>query len=205
MKYKDFTTLNNQQLLEAMVRERNNQNTIENAMKVVELSDLFYDCDANDLRKLGLTESKSEVIMAVQEIYKRLNTTYKPVRKQISAPSDVVAMLGPEMRYMKREKFVVLYLSTKNEVLNVSTISIGTLNASLVHPREVLKEAIKRSANGIILCHNHPSFNHPDPSDEDKAITTRIKDAANIIGISLLDHIIISGNQSYSFKEQGMV
>lgn len=122
----------------------------------------------------------------------------------IRSPKDVYELLGMELRYAPKELFVCLFLNTKNCVISKEVISIGTLNASLVHPREVFRAAIKRNSASIICCHNHPSGN-PEPSIEDVKITKRLISAGDLIGIDLLDHIIIGGHRYLSLKEQGLL
>jgi DNA repair protein RadC len=105
-----------------------------------------------------------------------------------------------EMCYLDREHFRVVLLNTKNQVLAVETISVGGLSSSLVHPREVFKRAIQRSAAALILVHNHPSGD-PTPSSEDLEVTKRLQEAGKILGIEVLDHIIIGDHQFISLKE----
>jgi DNA repair protein RadC len=109
-----------------------------------------------------------------------------------------------EMCYLDREQFRVLLLNTKNQVLAVETVSVGTLNSSLVHPREVFKQAVVKSAAAVILVHNHPSGD-PGPSSEDLEITRRLHDAGKLIGIEVLDHIIIGDHIYFSVKEKGII
>lgn len=103
---------------------------------------------------------------------------------------------------MQQEVFMVITLNGKNNILSKKEIFKGSLNSSLVHPREVFKEALKNSAASIIVCHNHPSGD-PTPSKEDINVTKRIKECGNIMGIELLDHIIIGDNKYISLKERG--
>jgi DNA repair protein RadC len=109
-----------------------------------------------------------------------------------------------EMRYLDREQFRVLLLNTKNHVLKNVLVSVGSVNSSLVHPREVFKPAIKNSASAVILCHNHPSGDCTF-SNEDVEITKRLTEAGKIIGIEVLDHIIIGDSVFVSLKERGMI
>ncbi|HHN64887.1 MAG TPA: DNA repair protein RadC, partial [Nitrospirae bacterium] len=104
----------------------------------------------------------------------------------------------------KKEHFLILCLDTKNSVIRISNVSVGTLNASLVHPREVFKEAIQALACSIILVHNHPS-GKPEPSDADIEVTKRIIEAGKVVGIDVLDHIIITRDSAFSFKEKGLM
>ncbi|KHF28037.1 hypothetical protein LR68_03097 [Anoxybacillus sp. BCO1] len=109
-----------------------------------------------------------------------------------------------DMRFLSQEHFVVLYLNTKNQVMHKKTVFIGSLNASIVHPREVYKEAIKRSAASIICIHNHPSGD-PTPSREDIEVTRRLVECGRLVGIELLDHLIIGDKTYVSLKEKGYV
>lgn len=121
---------------------------------------------------------------------------------KITFPGDVVTLMH-DMKDMDRERAMIIHLSTKNNILGVENISTGTLNASMVHPREAIKGAVLNNSNNIIFVHNHPSGD-PDPSMEDRAITKKLQDAFNLVGIDMLDSIIIgSGDSYYSFKEHG--
>jgi DNA repair protein RadC len=109
-----------------------------------------------------------------------------------------------DMRYLKKEYFKIIILDTKNKVLDVCTISIGSLNSSIVHPREVFHEAVKKSAASILLVHNHPS-GETQPSREDINITKRLIEAGELMGIKVLDHIIIGDGVYLSFKEENII
>jgi DNA repair protein RadC len=116
----------------------------------------------------------------------------------------VFNLLSEELRYLQKEHFVCLFLNTKNQVIARETLSIGSLNASIVHPREVFREAIRRSSASLVCVHNHPSGD-PTPSPEDVQITRRLADAGKLIGIDVLDHVIIGDCQYVSLKEQGLI
>ncbi len=109
-----------------------------------------------------------------------------------------------QLRYQDREHFLALFLDTRNRVITQKTISVGSLQANVVHPREVFKEAVSRSSAALIVLHNHPSGD-PAPSQEDRAITARLKEAGGLMGIPLLDHIIIGAGKFISLKEQGIL
>ena len=111
--------------------------------------------------------------------------------------------VSQQARMMERH-FKALLMDTKNRVMRVVTVTIGTLDGSLVHPREVFKEAITASAASIIVAHNHPSGD-PSPSREDKAVTLRLVECGKLLGIELLDHIIVGDNRYVSFKERGLL
>jgi DNA repair protein RadC len=125
-------------------------------------------------------------------------------RYVIRSPQDGANYVMEEMRFLSQEHFVCLYLNTKNQVLHKQTVFIGSLNASIVHPREVFKEAFKRSAASLICFHNHPSGD-PSPSREDIEVTKRLSECGKILGIELLDHLIIGEQKFVSLKEKGYV
>lgn len=123
--------------------------------------------------------------------------------KKISSPQEVEPVCRAYLGELDREHFCVLLLDTKNQIIGINTVSIGTLDTSLVHPREIFKPAILASAAGIILFHNHPSGD-PTPSREDTEVTKRIIEAGKILGITVLDHIIV-GDTFSSLKEKGLL
>ncbi|MCM3631139.1 DNA repair protein RadC, partial [Paenibacillus glycanilyticus] len=149
----------------------------------------------------GIGKTKARQILAALKFAQTLSISPPPVYK-IQCPEDVFKLAEPEMRYLKVEHFVILMLDSKNRVIAKELISIGCLNACIVHPREVFRPAIKRNCASIICIHNHPSGN-PDPSPEDGAITKRLTDAGTIIGIEVLDHIVIGHHKYVSLKERG--
>ncbi len=125
-------------------------------------------------------------------------------RYSIRSPEDCARYMMEEMRFLQQEHFVCLYLNTKNQVIHRQTIFIGSLNSSIVHPREVFKEAFRRAAASIICLHNHPSGD-PAPSREDIEVTKRLVECGRIIGIEVLDHIIIGDHKFVSLKEKGHI
>ena len=116
----------------------------------------------------------------------------------------ISTLLINEMSNLKQEVFKLIFLNTKNIVIGSKDVFKGTLNSSIVHPREVFKEAIQRGSASIIACHNHPSGD-PNPSKEDINITLRLKECGKIMGIELLDHMIIGANKYVSLKEKGII
>ena len=155
----------------------------------------------NDLSKIsGIDSAKATTLLAAFELSKRaleVNDTNLPV---ISDAKDAVAQLS-DMRDLKKEHFVALYLNAKNQLVHKETISMGTLNANLVHPREVFEPALKYSAAQIIAAHNHPSGD-PKPSEDDLEVTKRLTEAGKMMGIEMMDHVVISKNSYFSFKEE---
>ena len=125
--------------------------------------------------------------------------------QQIRSSADASAFLHTYLADVDREHFVIILLNQKNRVLGVNTVSIGSLTASIVHPREVYKSAILSNAASIICGHNHPSGDC-QPSREDRALTTRLVEAGKLLGISILDHVIIGGEGRYfSFADEGLL
>ncbi|NHM30473.1 RadC family protein [Neobacillus terrae] len=150
----------------------------------------------------GIGMAKAIQLLAAVELGRRVaNLSYND-RFVIRSPEDGAKYVMNDMRFLSQEHFVCLYLNTKNQVIHKQTIFIGSLNASIVHPREVYKEAIRRSAASIICIHNHPSGD-PAPSREDIEVTKRLSESGKIIGIDLLDHLIIGENKFVSLKEKG--
>lgn len=126
--------------------------------------------------------------------------------KQMSVKShhDVIKLVRQRLKDKKKEHFLILCLDTRNNLIKISSISTGTLDTNLVHPREVFKEAIQSLSSSIILVHNHPSGS-PEPSEADIDITKRIVETGKVVGIDVLDHIIVTENKSFSFKEKGLL
>ena len=152
----------------------------------------------------GIGEAKAATIIAAVELGRRLSEKVSEKRYVIHGPEDAAAYVMPRFRYETKEHFAVMLLNTKNHVLSVHVVSIGSLSASIVHPREVFREAIQNAAASIILLHNHPSGD-PSPSREDISVTERLVKAGKIMDIPVLDHIIIGDDKYISLKEKGMV
>lgn len=150
----------------------------------------------------GIGEVKAIQLLAAIELGRCLSQKQNDDKYTVRSPQDAAAYLMPDMISLSQEHFVVLFLDVKNQIIHKKTIFIGGLNASIVHPREIFREAVKRSAASIICAHNHPS-GVPTPSPEDIEVTKRIQEAGFIIGIELLDHIIIGDHQFTSLKEKG--
>ena len=152
----------------------------------------------------GIGVAKALQIKAGFELGKRASKSFFGERHTIRSPEDVSRMLMEELRYEQKEKFLCVFLNTKNHVIGQEVLSIGSLNATIVHPREVFRAAIQKSSSAIICVHNHPSGD-PTPSREDIDMTTRLIEAGLIVGIDVLDHIIIGDQTFVSLKEQGLM
>ncbi len=150
----------------------------------------------------GIGKVKSLQLKAIAEISKRLSKSYAVAKFRITSPSSVANIFMEDMRYLTKEHIKVVLLDTKNGIITDKDISIGTVNASLVDPRDVFIEALKVEAVNIIVLHNHPSGD-PEPSHDDIEVTQRLFEASKVIGIELLDHIIIGDGTFVSLKERG--
>jgi len=124
--------------------------------------------------------------------------------RKVRAPEDVAALMSVEMRELDREHFKAILLDTKNGIRKIVTVAVGSLNAALVHPRELFKAAVAASAAGIILVHNHPTGS-PEPSTEDTDLTIRFVKCGELMGIDLVDHIVIGGDRFVSMRERGLI
>lgn len=152
----------------------------------------------------GIGYAKALQLQAGIELGRRLAQSELDPASIIRSPEDVAHYVMEDLRYLQKEHFVCLFLNTKNHVIGQETLSIGSLNASIVHPREVFRAAIQRSSASIVCIHNHPSGD-PTPSSEDIQMTKRLIEAGNVIGIEVLDHLIIGEHKFISLKEQGLM
>lgn len=152
----------------------------------------------------GIGKSKATRILAAVELGKRI--AMKPVQsgKFIEGDEDVAQLFMEDMRYQKKEIFKALLLNSKGGVISTETISIGELNSTVVHPREVFSAAIKKSAAAIIFVHNHPSGD-PKPSQEDYLTTARLVECGNLLGIRVADHLVIGDGRYISMKALGKI
>jgi DNA repair protein RadC len=167
--------------------------------------DAVFDASLEDLKKIkGVGPSNAFGLKLFQAVSERLAKEKILGKIILDSPIAVVNYLQKSIGREKREHFVILSLDTHSHLIKVSNISIGTLDASLVHPREVFNEAIRVSADRIILAHNHPSGSI-EPSKEDVAITKQLKCAGKILGIDILDHIIISKDGYKSLREADLM
>jgi len=150
----------------------------------------------------GIGAARAAQIKAIVELAKRIAAPPTTSRPVIHTPKDAAMLVMPRLRYLDREHFLIIPVTARNQVLGIETVSIGHLTASLVHPRELFRYAIRRSAASLIAVHNHPSGD-PAPSSEDLALTRRLKDASELLGITLIDHIVIGDGRFASLKELG--
>ena len=159
----------------------------------------------SELTKIpGIGPTKACQIVSLFELSRRLETYTEGPKLKIKAPEDIYQSIYPKIREEKKEKFIILCLDSKNQVIHEQTVFIGSLDISIVHPREIFKTALLESSAAIVLVHNHPSGD-PTPSKEDIEITKRLVDSGKLIGISILDHIIIGDGCFISLKQEGYV
>lgn len=200
-------SLSNQELLALLLRTGSKEESVlqlsNRLIKSFEGLRLLKEASVEEMTEIkGIGEAKAIQILAAVELGRRIHKLNDQDRYVIRSPEDGANYCMEEMRFLTQEHFVCLYLNTKNQVLHKRTIFIGSLNASIVHPREVFKEAFRRSAASIICLHNHPSGD-PSPSREDIEVTKRLVECGKIMGIEVLDHIIIGEHKYVSLKEKG--
>ena len=152
----------------------------------------------------GIGFAKAAQIKACFELGKREELEPELKNYDIKDPEGVVKAIRGSIKDKAKEHFKLILLNPRNKIIGISTISIGTLNASLEHPREVFKDAISHSAASVVLAHNHPSGD-PEPSEDDIKITNRLVESGKILGIEVIDHIIIGKNNFCSYKEKGLI
>ena len=163
--------------------------------------DKLFECSLKELQKIkGIGPSKAMQILAMNELGKRHNQSKNPITK-ITCAEDVFEYFHERLKDKKEEHFYILMLNTQNNIIGEQLISKGILDASIIHPREVFKPAIKNSASKIILVHNHPSGD-PTPSQEDLEITDKLIKAGEELEIKVLDHVIIGKDTYWSWKEK---
>lgn len=164
---------------------------------------LLKDATIEELTAIkGIGPARGVIMLAALELGERLNK-YKPSERYVvRSPEDGADYVMEEMRTLDQEHFIALFLNTKNQIIHSQTIFIGTLNSSVVHPREIFREAVRRSSASIIVAHNHPSGD-PTPSPEDINVTKRLVKAGKIMGIEVLDHLVIGDGRFVSLKEKG--
>jgi DNA repair protein RadC len=148
----------------------------------------------------GIGTARSAQLLAAAELGRRIVTRGGRERLQVSSPRSVAEFLMPQYGNRPVEQFGIVLLDTKHRVLRTTVLSVGTLDASIVHPREIFREATAGGAAAIVLFHNHPSGD-PEPSREDKRLTERLIAAGVVMGIEVLDHIILGDARYYSFRE----
>jgi DNA repair protein RadC len=153
----------------------------------------------------GIGKDKAVTLLAAFEVSKRVMSQSKWFsEKKISSPKDIADIFIPLLKDELKEKFMLVCLNSANKIIKFETISIGTLNSSVVHAREIFKAAIENSSASVILIHNHPSGN-PEPSNEDISVTKKLVETGKVLDIPVYDHLIIAGNTYTSFVEKRLL
>jgi DNA repair protein RadC len=197
--------LSNEELLAILLR------TGEKDLSVMDLSKhvLYHLSSLEDLKRMsvfelmnirGIKEAKACTVIAAIELGKRLSHMKKEVKHVIRSAYDIYHHLSVKLSHLMQEHFIVLYLNTKSELITEETVFIGTINQTLIHPREIFKTAIKLSASSVIFVHNHPTGD-ATPSKADLLATDNLMQASEVMGIDIIDHIIIGKHEFYSIKE----
>jgi DNA repair protein RadC len=201
--------LSQQELLAIIIRTGSRDaNAIQLAESILyQFEDLrgLYSASVEELcaAASGVGQAKAAQVKAALELGRRLSQQDSQVVR-IKSPQDAAAWVMEDLRYLQHEQFRILLLNTKNIIIAWEEVSRGSLNSSIVHPREVFARAIKRSAAAVILVHNHPSGD-PTPSQEDINLTRRLVEVGHLVGIEVLDHLVIGDGVFASLKEKGYV
>jgi DNA repair protein RadC len=160
---------------------------------------------ASELGKfLGLGPARAAALVAAFELGRRLARAEALPRDEILTPPSAYAYLAPRLRDAQEERFVALLLDTRSRVFREATISVGSLNASIVHPREVFRTAMSHGAAALLLAHNHPSGD-PRPSREDRDLTRTLVEAGKLLDIPVYDHVVVAAEGYFSFREAGLI
>ncbi|MBQ1490286.1 MAG: DNA repair protein RadC [Eubacterium sp.] len=152
----------------------------------------------------GIGQAKACTVLAAVELGKRIAGSAPAARPRINGPGDVAEMLMETLRYERKEHFIAVLLNARSEVITVDYVSLGELDSTIVHPREVFLKAVRKSAAYVILVHNHPSGD-PEPSDEDICTTERLRKCGELMGIRVLDHIVIGDGRYTSLKDLNLI
>lgn len=201
--------LSNAELLAILIRSGiKNENALALSYRILNQNEgirFLAGCSVQELKTInGIGTAKAAQLKAAIELGKRLSSICEKKEQFVKSPEDGVKLLMEEMRYLKKEYLKAILLDVKCRVVSIEDISIGNLNSSIVHPREVFVPAIRKSCASIIIAHNHPSGD-PTPSVDDINITKRIYESGKILGVNMMDHLIIGDGRYISLKEEGYI
>lgn len=193
------------------VQHLSNQELIQYLLGDPKLVQEVLDLGIHNLHSLFLEEVEERIptkaavkLLAAAELGRRIASTSREKKPQILTPEDAINILLEDMRYLKKEHFKALLLNVQMRVIALETVSIGTLDTTMVHPREALGPALRKSAAYIIFAHNHPSGD-PTPSPADIDTTARLMVAGEVLGIEVMDHIVVGDGTYVSFRDQGIL
>lgn len=195
-------SLSNEELIAILLKTGTVNNSAKSlAQNVLKNIDNLNNVRINNLVTIkGIGTSKACTIIASLELGKRLNNKVLTLKNKFNNPKIIFEYYQTRLKDIKQEHFYAIYLDSKNKIIDDKLLFIGTINASLVHPRDIFKEAYLLNAASIICIHNHPSGN-PIPSKEDMLLTKDLTKIGVLMGIKVIDHIIIGENNYYSFYE----
>ncbi len=201
--------LSDAEILAILLRVGNKETTaIDLARHILKEFGGFQGIDARSVSELcqvhGIGIAKAAQIKAALELGKRLFLEDVRIKDKVESSDDVYQIVNPHIQNLGREIFKILLLTSRNKIILEKIIFEGSLTESLVSPREIIKEAINHSAASIVFVHNHPSGN-PEPSEQDKRVTTQLKNACQVVGINVLDHLIIGKKSFFSFADAGLL
>jgi DNA repair protein RadC len=205
LKNDGIDALSNLELIALLLR------TGKKDLSVIELSKrvLYHLETLEDLKRIsleelslipGIKEAKATTLIAAIELGKRLSLIKHEHKQSLMSPFDIYQLMHRDLSHLEQEHFICLYLNTKSELIKKETIFVGTINQTLIHPREIFRTAIKISASNVIFVHNHPSGD-ASPSQADLISTKQLIDASKAVGIFMVDHIIIGKNEFFSIME----
>jgi DNA repair protein RadC len=200
----DVTRLTEMELVVLLVGPTKGESALDIAGRVLALGDKLLRATVRDLAPVVGSKTKAVRLAAAIEFGKRLACRPGADRPQILKPEDAARLVMPEMRHLDREEFRAILLDTKNRMIQVETVAVGSLNSAGVEPREVFKSAVRHSAAAVILAHNHPSGD-PTPSREDVALTKKLVQVGEFLGIEVLDHIIVGDGKFVSLKAEKLM
>ncbi|MDI6699699.1 MAG: DNA repair protein RadC [bacterium] len=191
-KFEDYNNLKDIEILKVILKKDYHEKILFKTLEKIYLNFPEISYDMLD----QLEEEDKNMLLSVFQFYQRI----KEKEKRIRSPKDVFTLLK-DIAKRRQENFIVISLDSSMKIIQKRTVFIGTLNTTFVHPREVFADPIVDRACGIIVAHNHPSSN-VEPSSEDDVVTSRLVDAGKILGIEVYDHVILSKDSYYSYKEK---
>lgn len=193
-------------LLRTGIKEKSVLHLANDILTMDESGILFLqECTPEELSGIkGMGQAKACQLLAAVELGKRIATAPRKKKDVVASPADIAQLLMEEMRYHRKEHFLVLMMNAKGGIIETCEVAVGDLCSAVIHPREVFQRAIKRSAAAVVFAHNHPSGD-PSPSEEDIETTHRLVEAADILGIHVLDHIIIGDGIYISLKSKELM
>ncbi len=202
--------LDNSELLSILLRTGSrNETAVDLAKKILATYNnslgRLYGASFENLCSIdGIGAAKAATILAALELAVRIQNEPEAIIQQITSSKDAAGIIQPHLQNLDHEECWVIYLNRSNRLISKERISIGGVSSTIIDIKLVIKKAIEKLASSIIIAHNHPSGN-PQPGEQDKIQTKRLKDAATLVDISLLDHIIIAGNKYYSFSDESFI